>query len=88
MVPRGAQFQRSGSVGCGFLTRRALSSYLVAFVQRWSDAMCRQHGSRMTHRRLTRSTAEISVGNLTKDSRRTAREGDLCHGHIGESSSG
>lgn len=88
MVLRGAQFQRSGPAGCKFLTRRALSSYRATFEQGQSDAVCLLQGRWTTHRRLMHSTAELSIGNLTKDSCRLAREGDLCHGHIGESSSG
>jgi hypothetical protein len=72
MVLRGAAFQRFGPAGCKFLTRRTLSSHIAA--------SC-------TDIRLD-STAEINASNFTEDSRRMAREGDVCHGDIGESSSG
>ena len=55
MVFSGAQFQRSGPARCKFLTRRALSSFLVTFVQRRADTDCLPHASRMTHRRLMHS---------------------------------
>ncbi len=48
MVLRGAQFQRSKPARCRLLTRRALSSYRVTFVQRRADAECLPHASRMT----------------------------------------
>ncbi len=71
MVLRGTQSQRFGPAVCVFLTRRSLSSHIAA--------SC-------TDIRLD-STAAIHPINLTEDSRRMAREGDVCHGHIGESSS-
>ena len=87
MVLRGAEFQRSGPAGCRFLTRRALSSYLAAFVQgRFAPACSKE--ARLRADVWCDSTVEISAGNLTKGSRRMAREGDLCPGHIGESSLG
>jgi hypothetical protein len=55
MVFRGAQFQQSEPAGCRFLTKRALSSYRVTFVQRWADADCLPQGRRMTHRCLMHS---------------------------------
>ena len=83
MVLRGVQFQRSGPAGCAFLTRRALSSYHAAFAEGRSGVVCMYQESRMTHGQRYDFTAEISADNLTKDSRRMAREGDLCHGDIG-----
>ena len=71
MVLRGAQFQRSGPAGCAFLTRRALSPSRATLV----------------HGHLIGFHGGVSPYNLTEDSRRMAREGDLCHGDIGESSS-
>jgi hypothetical protein len=72
MVLRGAPFQGSGPARCKFPTRQAPSSHIAA--------SC-------TDIRLD-STAEINASNFTEDSRRMAREGDVCHGDIGESSSG
>ena len=79
MVLRGAQFQRSGPAGCEFLTRRVPPSYCAVCVHGWFVARCLPHGIRFQ--------AENRTGNLIKDSRCMAREGDLCHGHIGELSS-
>lgn len=84
---RGAQFQRCGPAGCVFLTRRALSSYTAMFLQGQSDAVCLQHGSRIAHRSMGRFHGGDQCGNLTKDSRRMARECDVCHGDIGGLSS-
>ena len=88
MVLRGAQFQRSGPAGYAFLTRRALSSYLAKFIQEQSDAISLRYGGLMRRGLQVDSTADISTGPLTKDSRRMTRAGDVCHGHIGESSLG
>ncbi len=87
MVLRGTQFQRFGPAGCAFLTRRAFISYCLTFTQGQVDAVCLPQRKQMRHRRLKRFHGEISANNFTEDSRRMAREGDLCHGDIGESSS-
>lgn len=86
MVLRGAQFQRFGSVGWVFLTRRALFSYRVTFMQRRGDADCLPHPSRMTHRHLMPLHGGDQCWQPHKGlAPHGAREGDLCHGHIGGS---
>lgn len=75
MVLRGAQSQRSGRAGCVFLTRRAFSSFHARFMQEQSDALYLPQEGRLRVDIRRDSTAESSAGNLTKDSRRPAREG-------------
>jgi hypothetical protein len=67
MVLRGAQFQRSGPAGCRLLTRQALSSYRVTFVQRRADTDCLPHASRMTHRRLMHSHGRVQCWQPHKE---------------------
>lgn len=51
--------------------------------QRFGPAGC----TFRTRRALFSCHVIFVANNLTKDSRRMTRAGDLCHGHIGESSS-
>lgn len=87
MVLRGAQFQRSGPAGCTFLARQALFAYPATLVQKQVDG--RSNATGEPHFAYTAGTTprrSVQV-LLLKDSRCLARAGDLCHGHIGESSS-
>lgn len=84
MVLPGAEFQRSGPVGCTLLTRRALLSDTAMFLQGRSNAAFLQHGNRIAHRRLMRFHGVDQCRHFTKDSRHMARECDVCHGDIGE----
>jgi len=52
MVLRGAQFQRSGRVGCALLTRRVLPSYTAVFGHGWCEGVCLPQRNRITRRYL------------------------------------
>ena len=84
MVLRGAQFRRSGPAGCIFLTRRALSSCTVTFLQGRFDAVWLLHGSGITYGRLMRFHGGDQCWHPHEGPRHMARECDLCHGDIGE----
>ncbi|HSA84645.1 MAG TPA: hypothetical protein VLE46_00565 [Nitrospira sp.] len=86
MVLRGEQFQRFGPAGCIYLTRRALSSYRATSPRGQFDVVSLQQKSGMTHGQLSDSRRRAVLGTyegLTLH----VRAGELCHGHIGESSS-
>lgn len=88
MVLRGAQFQRFGPAGCACLTRRALSLYSAMFMQEQSAPVDLPEKGRMTRGHLSGlHSGDQYWQPHNKDSRLLARAGDLCHGHIGESSS-
>ncbi len=76
MVFRGTQFQRRGSAGCKFLTRQALSSCYAIFVPDSPlKSACRME---------SRSHGGDQCRQPHEGLAPMAREGDLCHGHIGE----
>ncbi len=86
MVLRGAQLQRFGPAGCILLTRRALSRIVPHPSMGQFDAVSLQQTKRDDARTAGDSKRRAVLG-IYKGSRCMARAGDLCRGHIGESSS-
>ena len=85
MVLRGAQFQRSGPAGWTFLTRRALASYHALFVQGRLDTVCLPQRSLITRKSDAIPRRRFVPSQPHEGLASRAREGDLCHGVIGES---